>query len=244
MPGLFVAATRQHVGKSTTSLGLIAALLRRMPREKVAFMKPVGQLPSSNPAKAGGFVNKDCKLAKEFFGLSCEYEDMSPVLVPRGYTRDFIDGKVRVEEQEAAILSAWERLGERHSHVVVEGTGHMGVGSIVGLDNARVAALLGLDVVLVCEGGLGSAFDELCLNIAMCRQAGATVRAAIVNKVIPEKIPMLRDYFTRALEPLGVPLAGLVPRDSFLSCPSMMDFSKVRRCGEIWRGTGRYGRVT
>jgi hypothetical protein len=43
-------------------------------------------------------------------------------------------------------------------------TGHVGVGSIVGLSNARVAQELGLGMVLVANGGLGSAFDELELN--------------------------------------------------------------------------------
>ena len=43
MPGIFIAATRQHVGKSTTSLGLMGAMIRRVPRETVGFFKPVGQ---------------------------------------------------------------------------------------------------------------------------------------------------------------------------------------------------------
>lgn len=42
--------------------------------------------------------------------------------------------------------------------------GHVGVGSVVGLSNARVARELGLEIVLVANGGLGSTFDELELN--------------------------------------------------------------------------------
>lgn len=42
--------------------------------------------------------------------------------------------------------------------------GHVGVGSIIGLNNARVAKELGLDMILVSNGGLGSAFDQLELN--------------------------------------------------------------------------------
>jgi hypothetical protein len=53
------------------------------------------------------------------------------------------------------------------SITICEGTGHAGVGSIVGTGNARVAEELGADVVLVANGGLGRAFDELQLNRAM-----------------------------------------------------------------------------
>ena len=40
-PRVFIAATRQNDGKTTTSLGLIAALQQHFPR--VGFIKPVGQ---------------------------------------------------------------------------------------------------------------------------------------------------------------------------------------------------------
>lgn len=38
---IYVAATRQHVGKTSTSLALLSGLQKRFPR--VGFMKPVGQ---------------------------------------------------------------------------------------------------------------------------------------------------------------------------------------------------------
>ena len=40
-PRIFIAATRQNDGKTTTSLGLIAALQNKFPR--VGYIKPVGQ---------------------------------------------------------------------------------------------------------------------------------------------------------------------------------------------------------
>ena len=40
---------------------------------------------------------------KERFNLSCRYEDMSPVLIPSGYTKDFIHGRVSLSDQEAAL---------------------------------------------------------------------------------------------------------------------------------------------
>ena len=222
--GVFVAATKQHVGKSTTSLGLIASLIRRVPLNRVGYMKPVGQ---RHQEVEGRRVDKDCRLTKDFFGLQCDYADMSPVLIPSGYTRRFLDGHVDQHQQEEAVLNAWDNMRRSFDNIIVEGTGHMGVGAIVGLDNARVAKLLGLEVVLVCEGGLGSAFDELSLNLAVCRERGVTVRAVVLNKCRVDKLEMLREYFTKALLPHGIPLAGLVPREPFLSSPSMNDYAKA-----------------
>ena len=60
-------------------------------------------------------------------------------------------------------------LQAAHEFVVIEGTGHCGVGSVLGWNNARVAATLGVDVVLVANGGIGSTFDDLALNVLACR---------------------------------------------------------------------------
>lgn len=50
-----------------------------------------------------------------------------------------------------------------------------------------MAALLNIPMVLVVNGGLGSAFDELALNMAACEAAGAKVGAVLVNKIQPSK---------------------------------------------------------
>ena len=107
------------------------------------------------------------------------------------------------------------------------GTGHVGVGSIVTLDNARVAALLGLDVVIISKGGLGSAFDELALNKTVCDQVGVKIAGVILNRVLPEKREMVDTYITKALDRWGIPLIGSVPYNQFLSTPSMEDFETL-----------------
>jgi hypothetical protein len=58
-------------------------------------MKPVGQqhVPVGD---AGLRVDKDCKLFRERFGLDhCAWPDMSPVVIPRGYTKRYVDGEAR-----------------------------------------------------------------------------------------------------------------------------------------------------
>eukprot|EP00903_Cladosiphon_okamuranus_P012148 g11396.t1 len=48
---LFIAATRQHVGKTTASLGIISGLKKRF--KNVGFIKPVGQ---QHERMAGGIL--------------------------------------------------------------------------------------------------------------------------------------------------------------------------------------------
>jgi dethiobiotin synthetase len=86
---IFVAATKQHVGKTTTSLALMSGLQKRFP--KVGFIKPVGQqhVKVWSPALMEEIrVDKDICLLKEQFHLDhIDYRHMSPVIIPRGYTK-------------------------------------------------------------------------------------------------------------------------------------------------------------
>ena len=165
---LFVAATRQHTGKTTVSLALMSGLKRRF--EQVGFIKPVGQQHIAVTDEDGNSlrVDKDCQVMKEFFHLdNVSYKHMSPVIIPKGYTSDYIDGKVKNDKQVDAIQHAFGSMASKSDIVLVEGTGHVGVGSIVEVSNARAAALVDADVVLVANGGLGRAFDELEMNRQM-----------------------------------------------------------------------------
>lgn len=216
---VFIAATGQNVGKTTLCLGLIAALQKRY--SSVGFIKPVGQ----QHIKIDGInVDKDVYLFKEYFHLESSWQDMSPVILPQGFTRDFLDGKIDGAELYSRIGAAFERVSSKHPYTLVEGTGHTGVGDIVNLNNAQVAKFLGLDMVIIASGGLGSAFDELALNINMCRHYGVKIRGVILNRVLDEKREMVQRYIPPALEKWGIPLLGCVPYNEFLSNPTIRDF--------------------
>jgi len=104
--------------------------------------------------------------------------------------------------------------------VLLEGTGHCAVGSIVGTNNAKVASLLGADMVLVANGGLGSAFDELELNRILCQHYNVRIAGVVINKVIPEKLEQTRHYMSKAMmQAWGVPLLACIPDRPFLGCP-------------------------
>ena len=92
-------------------------------------------------------------------------------------SRAYIDGKITEEDQIKSVLESQEILSRNTDTLVIEGTGHSGVGSIIGMNNARVASLLGADCLLVANGGLGVAFDELELQRVMMKEHGVKVRA-------------------------------------------------------------------
>jgi dethiobiotin synthetase len=163
---IFIAATKQHVGKTTTSLAIISGLQKRF--DKVGFLKPVGQqhvdVHSENLNKTLK-VDKDVWLVREHFHLDhIDYEDMSPVIIPNGYTKKYVDGMISHEQQLEDIETAMRHVSDASDVVVCEGTGHCAVGSIVNVNNAKVASLIGADMVLVANGGLGEFHTLLLLH--------------------------------------------------------------------------------
>eukprot|EP00903_Cladosiphon_okamuranus_P008206 g7901.t1 len=222
-----VCATQEHTGKTSVSMALIAGLVRRFGPGRVSYMKPVGQKHVQVEGAGGEClkVDKDVAVAKEHFGLSAPYSAMSPLVLYQGYTRRFLDGEIDGRHQEKLIREGFEELIQDHDFVVVEGTGHIGVGSIVGMNNADVAKLLGLEVLLVGNGGLGSTYDVLALNRTLCRAMGVRVRAVLLNKVQKGKEGMVRNYIGKALQrdSWDAPILGVVPWADNLDQPSTMD---------------------
>lgn len=212
---LYVAATRQNDGKTITCLGLISALKKRV--GKVGYIKPVGQ---RYVQMAGHKIDEDSLLVKEVYKLQGELPDMSPVAVPRFFTENYIDHPAR-QPLVDLITESFNRIARGKNVVVVEGTGHAGVGSVFDLSNGEVATLLGCKVVIVSIGGIGRPIDEIMLNKAMFDAAGVPIIGAIINKVEEEKFDKIKDYVGRGLARKGVDLLGVMPYRPTLSNPSV-----------------------
>lgn len=220
---VFIASTGQHVGKTTTSLGLVSGLKKRF--SEIGFLKPVGQ--QHIELSCCTRVDKDVVLFKEHFNLSCDYKDMSPVLIPKGLTRDFLNDKVDISELKTNIQSSFSAITKHYPFTVIEGTGHAGVGSIINLNNAQVAALLGTPIILVAPGGLGSSFDELTLNKTLCDAYNVKVLGVIFNRVHDDKREMILSHMEKALSRWDVPILGSIPYSDFLTTLTMQDFESL-----------------
>ena len=219
---VFVAATRMNDGKTTTCLGLFGALQSIFPR--VGFIKPVGQRFVN---VQGAQVDEDSFLFDTIYNVKVPIQSMSPVTIDATFTRRYLkDPAQLLPELKDKICRAFDRVSWEKDFTLIEGTGHAGVGSVFDLSNASVAKLLKSPVILVCPGGIGRPVDEIALNKALFDKAGVEVIGAILNKIEPDKIDIVREYAGLGLERLGVPLLGVLPIEKLLSAPNLTQIAE------------------
>jgi BioD-like phosphotransacetylase family protein len=214
MRQLYLAATGQNRGKTTTALGFLDGFVRE--GLSIGFMKPVGQ---RTVEVDGTPADEDAVLMQAVFGLTDPLTSMSPVHIPRGFTKSYIAGEV-VEDLGARIQKAVRDFVD-HDVLLIEGTGHAGVGAVIGLSNAAVAKMLGVPVVIVSEGGVGRPIDEIVLNASLFTAHGVPVAGAIVNKVELDAQPGIEKTLERGLANHGIELLGVLPYRPILSNPTL-----------------------
>lgn len=210
-PRVFIAATQQNDGKTTTALGLFAALRKR--RGRIGFMKPVGQRFEEIEGKR---IDEDSVLIDQTFGVATPLEAMSPIAVEPDFTRRYIEEQNN-EHLVKRIQNSFDRAAWEKDFIIIEGTGHAGVGSVFDLSNARVARLLHSKVILVTKGGIGKPIDEIALNAALFEKEGVEVVGVVMNKLLPDKLEYVRDFARRGLARLGLELLGAMPEVPLLA---------------------------
>ncbi|HRP06406.1 MAG TPA: dethiobiotin synthase, partial [Opitutaceae bacterium] len=116
---LFVAATRMNDGKTTTCLGLYAAMQGIYPR--VGFIKPIGQ---RFVTVKGHQIDEDSVLLDTIYDVHVPIESMSPVAVDGTFTRRFLrDPEPMLAELQDRICRAFDRVSWEKDFTLIEGTG-------------------------------------------------------------------------------------------------------------------------
>ena len=217
MKKIFIAATKQNDGKTTVALGLISNLQKTF--KHIGFIKPVGQ----RYLEEEGFkVDEDSILIEESLKLyiKSRLKDMSPVAVEKGFTEKYIANPIRkvITKQ---IKDSFKRICKKQDLVIIEGTGHAGVGSVFDHSNAVVAKLLGSKVIIISSGGIGRPIDEIVLNKALFEKEGVKLLGVIVNKVMPEKLSKINRLIRKWLKRKGIEVLGVIPYNPSLSYPTI-----------------------
>ncbi|MBF0511197.1 MAG: AAA family ATPase [Candidatus Omnitrophica bacterium] len=215
LKNIFISAIHQNAGKTMISLGLFKIFQER--QMKTAFMKPVGQ---ETVTYDHGAIDKDTYLIGEVYRCQKHMKDMSPITVGHGYTEQYIL-KPRKKELQDKIYRSFQTITRGKDAIIVEGTGHAGVGSVIDCSNAEVAGLLESKVVIVSGGGIGRAIDEIMLNKALFDLCKVPVLGVIINKVLPDKLEKIKKIAGRGLADKGVRLLGVIPEMEWLSAPTV-----------------------
>lgn len=204
----------------------------------LGYIKPVGQrLINYN----GLQVDEDCLLFDSIYDLGIPLEATSPVAIDGRMTRNYLDNpEGMIGSLIDAICRAFDRAAFERDYIIIEGSGHAGVGSVFDLSNAAVAKLLGAKAIIVSEGGIGSPVDEIALNAALFEKFGVQVIGAILNKVLPDKVDAVRHYAGEGLRRHGIPLLGLLPLQKRLEAPNLAQI--VERINGRWLNGEKNGR--
>jgi len=212
---VFLSAIHQNAGKTTIALGLYK--LFREHGLRAAFMKPVGQRVVTVKDR---HVDKDSYLMGEVYHCWQRFKQMSPITLERGFTERYIFHPHK-EALRREIQKAFWELSRDKDALIIEGTGHAGVGSVIDFSNADVASLLGSQVIIISEGGIGKSIDEIMLNKASFDLQNVEILGVIINKVLPEKYAKIRRTLKQGLKNKGIRLLGVIPLDPVLQSPTV-----------------------
>jgi hypothetical protein len=231
---VYLTGFRQHAGKTVTSLGIISRLLRVMDPSRIGYLKPVGQ--ELVTLADGTTVDKDAQILGRFSGIAgFDIAAVSPVRLGTGFTQEYLASASRLQETrrlQDAIIAALAGMAGRDV-VIAEGSGHPGVGGIVGLSNADVANLIGAKVVFLSGGGIGKALDMLEVDLSYFLYKKTPVRGVLFNRCIPGKIEGMRRLITEDLlnDRYGafggkLRILGFLPEIADLGKPSMRSIAE------------------
>ena len=219
---IFIGATGQHCGKTTICLSLMH--LARKKYDRVGFMKPIG--PKCIQFN-GLTVDKDAAMFASVFNVEEDLALMSPMTLTADTTRNFLDGGFDQSVPLNKILTAAAELERKNDLLIIEGAGHGGVGSVVGVNNAKVAAILKAPVLMVAGGGIGNVIDAVELNLALYEREKADVRVIMPNKLLPGKRESSMKYINKAFAKSGILVTSAFDYSPTLADPTLQHISDL-----------------
>ncbi len=242
---VFIAGERQHAGKTVTSLGIISALCNHIDPADIGYFKPVGQELVTLPS--GERIDKDVRIVQEFTDLDMpDLGMLSSVRVVSGVTREYIasnNPRERTAKFEQSIHRSMEHLSSKKL-IIAEGTGHPGVGSVIGLSNARVANMLNARILYLVGGGIGRTLDELEVDLSYFSHKHCRMAGVLFNKVRPSKVDMMSESLHEGVLDRIFPewdpslkIFGYMPQVKYLNNPSMQLISHSFKTHRIIEGS-------
>jgi BioD-like phosphotransacetylase family protein len=172
-------------------------------------------------------MDMDAAMIAGVYHLDDDAHLMSPMTLTPGLTRQFLDGEIPPDYPRNVILKAIEQLENKNDFLIIEGAGHGGVGSVVGMNNAAIASLTKAPVLMVTGGGIGSVIDAVELNLALYKETNADVRCIMANKLVPEKRERSLAYLRKAFSGKGITVTSAFDFSPILADPTLQHVAEL-----------------
>ena len=79
----------------------------------------------------GEKIDEDCYLLNEIFDVATPMEAMSPIVVHKDFTKNFLEDSETIYPKIVnRLCRAFDRAAYEKDYIIIEGTGHARVGSV------------------------------------------------------------------------------------------------------------------
>ncbi|MFM7653411.1 MAG: phosphotransacetylase family protein [Vulcanococcus sp.] len=220
-PTLLIGSCEAYSGKSALVLGLARQLLQR--GLAVRFGKPLaaGDASAAN-ASSDDLIDEDVRFVGRTLALP------EGQLIPAVHRHSPATSHERLLGGELQAAEGLEALRQRlaaapEGLTLLEGPGSLSEGLLYGLSLVQVARGLQAPVVLVHPWSDCDSIDPLLLAR---EQLGDLLAGVVLNGVEPDQVGSLREALVPALERLGLPVLGVMPRSPLLRSVTVEELSR------------------
>lgn len=199
--GYFVTGTDTGVGKTVVACALARGLARR--GLDVGAMKPI----ETGVGAAGPL---DALALRDAAGAGDPLADVCPQRFALAAAPTVAAAAEGREVDLDAVRGAWSRLAARHAWLVVEGAGGLLVPAAKGACMADLARELGLPLVVVARGGLGT-INHTLLTLEAASARGLPVAGVVISHAGGAPSPADAANLGALRAALGEGLVGEIP---------------------------------
>ncbi|MEN9767640.1 phosphotransacetylase family protein [Vulcanococcus sp.] len=219
---LLIGSCAPFSGKSAVVLGLARQLLQRGVPVRVG--KPLADSAESTPAAGpdGRLIDDDVRFVGQILGLADEQLVPSVLLQdPQSARQRLLEGNLQPGDGFAALRQQLQTYPD--GVTVMEASGSLNDGRLYGLSLAQVAQGLQAPVLLVHAWEGSGSVEPL---LAAKEQLGDLLAGVVLNGVPPEQVNALRSDVVPALERLGLPVLGVMPRSPLLRSVTVEELAR------------------
>jgi dethiobiotin synthetase len=205
MKGIFITGTDTGVGKTLIAAG-IASVLRKQGRD-VGVMKPLEsgcEIVDGKKVPMDALFLKDAAGVDDPLALINSYALKEPLAPSVAAEIEGID--IDIEK----ILGDFKQLSKKHEFLIVEGAGGLLVPIKKGFLFSDLIKRMGLPVLVVARGNLGT-INHTLLTVNHAKILGIAVKGVIINNLTPEKGKAEETNPGVMKELLDVPFIGNFP---------------------------------